>query len=208
MKQTAELRWFFTGNLPPQVREWFCGTTQCREETPRTDDYLVLRGSNDVGVKIRDGRTLEIKARTRAPEPFSLASGATVGRQDSWTKWKHEDSEVAGRLAALANGSADWMTVTKKRWLRKFRIGLAGGVEETDPDAAVADGCRAELTELSVRNASCWTLAFDSFGPGDSVAELGQVARHFLKVLPHGLALTERDSMAYPEWLNRFAGQE
>jgi len=207
MKPSAELRWFFKGQLPPQVKDWFCGARLCKEETPRTDHYLVFPGSGDVGMKVREDRKLEIKARTGSPEPFSLATGASVGRQDAWVKWKHTDSDVAGRLAALASGSPHWVTLTKKRWLRKFRIGRDGSVEEIDPDVTDGVNCRAELTEVSVRGSAWWTLAFDSFGTGSRTANLEQVARHFLKVLPQDLALTERDSMAYPEWLNRVAGQ-
>jgi hypothetical protein len=206
MKPSAELRWFFKGRLPPQVKDWFCGARLCKEETPRTDHYLLFPGSSEVGVKVRDGRKLEIKARTRSPEPFSLATGASVGRQDAWVKWKHQDNEVAGKLAALATGSADWVAVAKKRRLRKFRIGRDGNVEEIEPDATEDAHCRVELTELNVRGSAWWTLAFDSFGTGSRTANLEQVARHFLKVLPRGLALTERDSMAYPEWLDRVAG--
>ncbi len=206
MKPSAELRWFYRQHLPEEVRDWFCGAKLCKEEPVRTDHYLVFPGSNEVGVKVRDGRKLEIKARTRMPEPFSLATGASVGRQDAWVKWTNEDSEVAGRLAALEGGSPHWVPVAKKRWLRKFRIGQTSSVEETDPDATDEDRCRAELTEVNVRGSHWWTLAFDSFGNGNRVAELEQVARHFLKILPRGLILTERDSMAYPEWLNRIAG--
>jgi hypothetical protein len=205
MKPSAELRWFFKGQLPPQVKDWFCGAKLSKEETPRADHYLVFPGSSEVGVKVREGWKLEIKARTHPPEPFSLATGASVGRHDAWVKWKHEDNEVAGRLAALATGSADWVVVTKKRRLRKFRIGRDSSVEEVDPEVTEGVHCRVELTELDVRGSAWWTLAFDSFGEGKRADRLEQVARHFLKALPHGLALTERDSMAYPEWLNRVA---
>lgn len=203
MKPSAELRWFYRQQLPEKVREWFCSAKLCEEEAARTDHYLVLPGSNEVGVKVRDGRKLEIKARTKMPEPFSLATGASVGRQDSWLKWSHEDRDVAGRLAAIGSSSSEWVPVAKKRWLRKFRVDTAGQVEEIDADAMVEDGCRAELSKVMVRESHWWTLAFESFGEGDRPTNLEQVARHFLKVLPHGLALTGCDSMAYPEWLNR-----
>jgi len=206
VKPSAEVRWFYPGRLTKEVRDWFCSARLCKEEALRTDRYLVFPHSNEVGVKVRDGVMLEIKSRTSVPEPFSLATGASVGRQDAWMKWKIEDSAVAGRLAALEGDSPHWVSVTKKRWLRKFRVDPAGNVEETDPDATEDDRCRAELAEVAVGNSHWWTVAFDSFGPGKRVAELEQVARHFLKMLPHGLALTERDSMAYPEWLNRLKG--
>ena len=206
MKRSAEVRWFYHQPIPSEVKTWFCGSRLCKEEAVRTDHYLVLAGSNEVGVKVREERKFEIKARTQSPEPFSLATGASVGRQDAWVKWSLEDCEAAGRLATIGSGSSEWTPVTKKRWLRKFRVEAAGQVEEIDSDATVEHGCRVELSEVTVRDSQWWSLAFQSFGDVDRATNLEQVARHFLKALPHGMALTERSSIAYPEWLNRLAG--
>ncbi len=199
----AELRWFFHQRLSAEVKNWFCGSRLCKEEALRSDHYLVLSGSNEVGVKVRDGRTFEIKARARLPEPFCLEPGASVGRQDTWVKWSLQDREVAGRLAAIENSKPEWVPVAKKRWLRKFRVDAAGQVEETDADTISDHGCRVELSEVTARDSQWWTMAFESFGEVNRATSLEQVARHFLRMLPHGVALTERDSMAYPEWLNR-----
>jgi len=206
MKRSAEVRWFYRQQIPLEAKNWFCGSKLCKEEEARTDHYLVLTGSNEVGVKVRGGGEFEIKARTRSPEPLSLATGASVGRQDAWVKWSLGDSEAAARLAAIGSGSSEWVPVAKKRWLRKFRLEPAGNVEETDADTELDRGCKVEMSEVTARGSQWWTLAFESFGEGNRAADLEQVARHFLKTLPHGLALTERDSMAYPEWLNHLAG--
>jgi len=206
MKSSAEVRWFYKQELPLGVKDWFCGSRLCKEEAARTDHYLVLPGSNEVGVKVRDGRKLEIKARTRMPLSLSLATGASVGRQDEWVKWSHEDSYVAGRLAALEGSSPEWVQVAKQRWLREFRVDDAGQVEETDAESKFDSGCKVELSEVKVRDSHWWTLAFESFGEVNRTTYLEQVALHFLKMLPHGVALTERDSMAYPEWLSRLTG--
>jgi hypothetical protein len=61
------------------------------------------------------------------------------------------------------------------------------------------------MSEVIARGSQQWTRAFESFGEGNRAADFEQVARHFLEALPHGLALTERDSTAYPEWLDRLA---
>jgi hypothetical protein len=206
MKSSAEVRWFYKQELPLGMKDWFCGSRLCKEEAARTDHYLMLPGSNEVGVKVRDGRKLEIKARTRMPQPFFLATGASVGRQDAWIKWSLDNPEAVGRLAAIGSNSPEWVPVTKKRWLREFQVGAAGEIEETDADAMAEHGCKAELCELGVRGSRWWSLAFESFGEVNRATNLEQVARHFLKVLPNGRVLTERDSMAYPEWLNRLAG--
>jgi hypothetical protein len=203
LKQTDEIRWFYPQPMPPEVKSWFCSSRLCQEETLRTDQYLVLAGSNEVGVKVRGGEKFEIKARTLAPEPLMLLTGASVGFRDSWVKWTLEDCDAALKMAAVGTGSSEWVPVSKQRWLRKFQIATSGQVEETDADAVIEHGCRAELSEVDVRDSRWWTLALESFGDTDRRADLERFARHFLRILPRGLVLGELTSMAYPEWLNR-----
>lgn len=206
MKQTTEVRWFYRQPVPPEVKTWFCGSHLCREEETRTDHYLVLAPSNEVGIKVRGGEKFEIKARTHAPEPFVLLSGASVGFLDAWVKWTLEDCDAGVKMVEVGTGSSDWVPVRKQRWLREFQLDPSGQVEEVDGDAVLVHGCRAEFSEVNVRDSQWWTLAFESFGETNRTANLEQVARHFLKILPRGLVLSERTSMAYPEWLNRLAG--
>ena len=205
MIQTAEARWFYRRSTPPEVRSWFCGSSLCREEDARTDHYLLLTGSNEVGVKVRGGEKFEIKARTAAPEPLMLLNGASVGFGDAWVKWTLEDCDAAARMSEVGSGSSEWIPVVKQRWLRKFLLDPTGQIEEVDADAAIDHGGRAELGQISARDSQWWTVAFESFGETNRTANLELVARHFLRTLPRGLVLRERDSMAYPEWLNRLA---
>ena len=58
--EATELRWFADGPLPGSVRAWFAGPADAAEE--RCDRYL-LDGAVDIGIKVRGGRTLELKAR-------------------------------------------------------------------------------------------------------------------------------------------------
>jgi hypothetical protein len=187
------------------VKEWFCGSKLCREEKSRTDHYLVFPGSNSVGLKVRDGRKLQVKARVREPEPFSLPGGAVSGRLDSWVKWSHDDRDVADRLAGLRFGDPLWVSVIKERWLRKFQLDDRQ-LTEVDADTRHDRGCTIELTRVTLPDSPWWSLAFESFGPAPLPDDVARTAAHFLKHLPQGLILTERDSMSYPEWLNRIAG--
>jgi hypothetical protein len=205
VKPSAELRWFFKGPLPSSVKEWFCGSKLCREERSRTDHYLVFPGSNSVGLKIRDGRKLQAKARVREPEPFSLPGGAVIGRLDSWVKWSNDDEDVAGRLAGLRFGDPLWVSVIKERSMRKFQLDDQH-VTEVDANTRQDRGCTVELTRITLPDSLWWSLAFESFGPTPLTDDVARTAAHFLKLIPDGLVLTERDSMAYPEWLNRLAG--
>ena len=109
MKPSAEVRWFFRGRPPAGVEEWFCGSKLCKEETARVDRYVLLPGSSEVGVKVRDGQKFEVKARTKPPKPFALATGASLGRQDEWVKWSLEDPGAVGKLAAISDSSPEWV---------------------------------------------------------------------------------------------------
>jgi hypothetical protein len=199
---STELRWFYKGGLPPDVKDWFCGSALCIEEEARSDHYLVFPGSAAIGVKVRDGSRLEIKARLTEPAPFSLPGGSAIGQLDSWTKWSHQDKEVADRLGGLRFGDPLWVTVLKERWLRKFQIDDVR-LEEVDASAKVERGCSIEVTRLSVQDTPWWTFAFESFGSPVRPEDLQRAAAHFLKLLPHSLVLTQHDSCSYPEWLNR-----
>lgn len=119
MKPSVEPRWLFRQRLPSEVKDWFCGSRLCKEEALRNDRHLVSTGSNEVGVKVRDGHKFEIEARTRMPEPFSPATGASVGRQDAWVRWSLADDEVAGRLHLISPLLTVWHGRVRHRWQRK-----------------------------------------------------------------------------------------
>lgn len=204
MTNSAELRWFYRGNLPPDVKEWFCGSRLCRDEEVRTDHYLVFENSAEVGVKLRDGKVLEIKARLRSPIPWSLPGTGPLGRIDAWAKWKDDDPALVGHLAQLRFGDRQWVTVIKDRWLRKFAV-TAAGIEEVDAKDLPKRGVTLEVTGVLVNDQHWWTVAFESFGDILRPEDVDAVADHFLKLLPKSLVLIENDSMSYPEWLNRVA---
>jgi hypothetical protein len=205
VKPSVELRWFFSGSFPSGVKEWFCGSELCREEESRTDHYLVFPGSTSLGLKLRGGRKLQVKARIREPGPLSLSGGAVVGRLDAWVKWSNDDGDVADHLAGLRFGDPLWVSVIKDRWLRKFQFDDRQ-LTEVNADTRHDRGCTIELTRITLPDSCWWSLAFESFGPTLLPADVARTAAHFLKLLPQGLILTERDSMAYPEWLNHLAG--
>src|SRR5205807_8153515 len=67
LDRSAELRWFFPGRPPGPVVAWF----EVNAEAPQTrvDVYLVLPGTDALGVKIRGSTTnLELKLRPRPAE--------------------------------------------------------------------------------------------------------------------------------------------
>ncbi len=143
---TLELRWFFAGESPAELERSFDGP--CGRTFARTDEYL--RGTGEaLGVKLRDG-ALELKVRTASWEE----KGGIV---ECWTKRRLE----AGVPWPAAGA---WLTVAKKRRLRKFAL-VAGQLTEVDAESPAETGCQAELTTLDVDGRVAWTLGFEAFGP-------------------------------------------
>ena len=202
---SAELRWFLPGD---DAREallgWFRGPDGAlvKEESPRTDSYLLLPASDAVGVKQRQGR-LEVKTRVAGPVPYA-AHGA-VGRLDQWVKWSFDPAEaIADALARALDRAGPWRAVEKRRFLLK----LAADEGAPAPVAASARptrGCNVELTVLSATpGAARWlTLGFEAFGPPAGVAALlDEAVAHFFGARgAPPVALEGRDSLSYPAWL-------
>jgi hypothetical protein len=196
MYDTLEIRWILDGPLPRHVVEWFAGA----EPYDRTDRYLALGPGPGLGVKVRGGSTLEIKAL--AADQGSRRFDGAVGRIEAWSKW-FVDVDPRWPETGL---DANWAPVRKTRRLRRFIT--------TDPPqgpAAVAEvpagreapaACDAELTELSAFGATYWTLGFEAFGPKEARAvTLPAAVDEVLPGLPQGLVLDLDRSLSYPAWI-------
>src|SRR5689334_455346 len=117
MVHSAETRWFVRSTLDPDLVAWFSsGPQKPKLEPPRPDDYLRLANCDTVGVKMRDGRKLEIKAQVSAPKLFDR--GHVRGRIDEWIKWSFEDPALPPAAKAMM-AAEPWMKITKSRYLRK-----------------------------------------------------------------------------------------
>lgn len=138
-----------------------------------------------------------VSVGTTLPKPFA-------GRIQLWSKWTS---------TTLSIDDLPRVVVAKRRWLRKFDTAgddvreLELGPDEQPRDRAIAPperGCLIELVSIRLGEASApwWALAFESFGPLDSVQEslrrtvllIGQTAPPSLE---KGL------QVSYPEWLSR-----
>jgi hypothetical protein len=187
MDRTAELRWFFRESPPEPVVAWF----EERTDPPqaRSDSYLVLPGTDALGVKTRGGTTrFELKLRPGPPSPLTLAEGVS-GQLEEWQRWSFSRPGISRFLPRLGLPKQGWLEVGKRR--RLATIPYRG-------DA----GCRVELTALSVRGQQWSTVGFESFGPEpDLVPALRAAAEQFFGsvALPGGFG-AER-SCGYPGWL-------
>lgn len=149
MFASAEVRWFWCGRCPQEIRDWFFkiglppGGGQYR-----IDRYIVQRSQPTLSIKQRgDELTLEVKGQVttrRTPELDPLASYLEV-----WCKWS---------CAIPGLNFKDQLAVSKTRWRRKFdtskhvrsEIPLATNERPQRGYSLPIQGCDVELTEVKI----------------------------------------------------------
>jgi hypothetical protein len=190
--RTAEVRWFFRGSPPAAVAAWFDASAAQPPQT-RSDTYLVLPGTDALGVKIRGGTgNLDFKLRPRPPEPLVLPA-AGPGDLERWQRWSLPRPALSRLLPRLGLPKGRWRTVRKER--RLVTLPYKGGSEA---------GCRVELTALEVDGSRWSTVGFESYGPEPDLepALRSAAERLFASIagdLPGGLGADR--SCGYPGWL-------
>jgi len=213
---TAEVRWFWPGEVPRAVLDWLSAWPVPPEvQAPRVDRYARLPAgtAETVSLKLREGR-LEVKWRHEEWGLVRLAPGAW-GMLECWRKQILPASE-AGEVpvAGLAVGG-DSIAVAKARRLARFRVADGGQVTAAPGSAAsrsAAPGsaapesaaCEFEVTAVRARGQVWWTACFEAFGAAEAELEdtLRRVVVHVLAA-PHPLTLGAEHSFSYPEWLVR-----
>ncbi len=197
---TLELRWFFEGQPPVDVKDWFAelpGNSIKQEE--RTDLYLVVSGREDLGLKLREGR-LELKTR-RSTALFLM--GSVRGNQEIWHGDKWDFSERNGAVVVTAFTAGDLKgprhTVDKTRKQRKYDASDSGSFTPVDRKKWLDSGCVIEFTQIEIDGETGWTLGFDAIGAEEDVSEiLAGCTAQLLAGYP-GPFLTEKESFGYPK---------
>ena len=192
---TAELRWFVPGPLPPKVRVWFTGSTGVPEE--RCDAYL-LDGRVDIGVKRRFRERLELKVRQSFDGQVELGEGL-AGSVEEWRRW----SPAEGLVDESTDGR--WVDVHKSVVKRRFCLDGTEIAFSSDLHAARA-GCDVEVAGVTVGTFQAWTFAFAAFGPPATrrdavVASWQALVAGTPRPEPFGPGTDQ--AMGYPQWLGR-----
>lgn len=240
---TREVRWFFDGRLAAggaATSAWFAGATaggqggeagrgaqpeEGRAEDGRagdwrTDRYLLLPDTDEIGVKLRQGR-LEIKGR-HALIGIQRFGDDLEGEVACWTKWTLAAPEWTINSAAWSaiEGNVT-LCVAKLRVLRSVRFGedgvIAAPAEQGTEPAPLEDSqggshgerqwsLQMELARLRVAGADAdthWSLAFEAYPDDPSCcAPFAKAVATLLAGCPARPLGAER-SMSYPRWLQR-----
>lgn len=212
-----EVRWFFEGKADQHksLKLWF-ETTAPIQKSPdvkppvwksrlddRADIYLLVSGSDDMGIKWREGE-LQIKGRVSSLGTQVFCS-RHQGKVERWIKWSYANTPdsyqhlfVTGKETGLVTAS-----VRKTRALRKVRLDtLTGKAQEVDTKTFVDRGLGLELTDLEVAGKAYCSLAFEAF-PNDSAmdAAFTETIEAFVAGLT-AFDLTATHSQSYPAFLD------
>ncbi len=199
---SAETRWFFPGQVPEAMADWFACSSVEASSPERTDDYLLLPGCSTAGVKLREGH-FEVKAITGPSEVYSW-SDDIAGKRDTWVKWSVKVSEPRLLAELSAGDDATWLPVVKQRDLRLVSLDGPTPGELQPNTIRLRNGCQFELTRIHLGSASSdpwWSLSFEAFGPAGSVMRNLGTAMHFVLADPPPVPLPAANSMSYPQWL-------
>ena len=203
--ESVEVRWFGEGPPPAALREWFHGGDVAPQpQGCRSDLYLVLRDSNALGVKLREGR-VDLKQRSGLQQRTAFGDDLS-GLVESWRKWSFASPDA--QLPGCAEGEADvWVPVLKERWLIRYEASANAAVSPCGPDAYPRVGVHLELTRLGLGRSDgpWWTVGAEAFGPSDELGALLRVAvkRHTERCVPG--ELRRAISCGYPGWLRQAA---
>ncbi len=195
---SAEVRWFGKGTVRSDVEKWFSRIDgQQHDEKPRVDAYLIDVVRSGQGIKVRDGK-LEVKwcRQHYGQQQFALG---IAGNVEYWCKLSSVLNEQFG-AGELADDGA-WLSVEKRRTLRKYEFRAPATVVAVGPETRPATGCNLELTRLQIVGNEWWTIGFEAFG---EVPDRGNILQRTVKhVLADDgtLVLASTESLSYPQWL-------
>lgn len=216
MQPSMEVRWFMVGDMPATVESWFrrgyvAPADALIDDETRDDIYLSLPTTLDLGIKLRAKDRIEVKQR-RVDLGVEQLRDDISGRLEQWVKWsfpllKVDDkgNEVKPPDVALPPGS--WITVKKRRLLRKFEVRPDGAVTAVSAKSRPGQGCNLEVAWLTIDGMTWWSLGFESFGETVDVVE--NILRLVLKEVladPAFPTMQAHDSYAFPTWLDAMLG--
>jgi len=168
---SAEVRWFFDGEIPKNVQKWFKSSKLRTKPERRTDTYLVYPNAKSCGVKFRKSK-FEIKSLVKDIGNRDFEAKA-CGAIRIWEKWSTKGESIGQFKQEVTVDEVIWVDVKKKRIIRKFSAD-GGQIREIDASGKEGfpdNGCNVELTRVEIHQRPYWSLAFGSFGEEDTLVD-------------------------------------
>lgn len=194
--RTLEVRWIDRGPIPEAMFGWLGPFADWIEH--REDRYLADPSVPELGVKIKGGVELDLKAFRGSPGELAVAGGGR-GLLEIWEKWRFPLDAVA--LPSI--DASGWVAIRKVRRRRSFHLSEDRVVERPVSEAELP-GCSVELTEFAVGGETWWTLALEAGGDPDALERSLRATAEalFRDPLPDSLRLDLGDSMSYARWVS------
>lgn len=195
---TLEVRWIFSGSIPPDFNRWFTTLGELQSMDTRVDHYLSGTGPS-LGIKVREG-FLEIKQLDQQ-HGRRIFTPTFSGMVESWNKWRV--TIPADEIETLQRERA-WLAVQKIRQQYTFALPEVGGIVVRDPGEIPRNGGGVELTQISLGHQAWWTFGAEVFGEPQKLSEiLDQVIGY---VVERGIEFHfgVGSSISYPVWLDQY----
>ena len=192
---SAELRWFFNDQLPIPWKKWIEGFVETKIKGEKRVDYYLKLDRKDLGIKVRPyakKRHIEFKFllhQRRKDKPVK-------GIQERWVKWS---IGIPKTLKLTMNDNTLWHKVSKERFLVK--VGLRKDqLKVVTSSQQIKIGCNVELTQLLFNHKRYWSLAFEAFGPENTLQDTLKRIVNFMS-LNFPAKVSSKNSYGYPQWL-------
>jgi len=204
---SAEMRWFFRGKIPDIIHEWKHAVGQFRDEPQRIDTYLLLSGSNQIGLKLREGN-LEFKYFVSSDQS-TLQLGNLTGRLSYWEK-------LSMKLENSSLSSVDYpdiIEVAKERFLKFFRWDPLENKLKTGNTENI--GAQLEVSKLIILGESFWTFGIEAQTGNDNYDLMRGIIRQTIELIttlqeshPVTFPVDSIDEASYPEFLQKLLHQK
>jgi hypothetical protein len=168
---SAEVRWFFSGEIPKIVEKWFKSSKLRTKPERRTDTYLIYPNAKSCGVKFRKSK-FEIKSLAKDIGNHDFGANAR-GAIRIWEKWSTKGESISQFKQEVTEDETIWIKVKKKRITRKYSAD-SNQIREVDASGKKGfpdNGCNTELTRVEIHQKPYWSLAFGSFGKEDTLID-------------------------------------
>lgn len=204
MFPTVEVRWFFRGDVPTEVEEWFCSHgPDAEEQPPRVDHYLQIVEGDSLGIKLREGR-VEVKQRY-GQQTIRRFGNQTEGCVEQWCKWSFELAQTSDLDATLKGNSSKWIGIKKNRKLHTF-CGLDHQpARDLSSCGSLDQGCSWEIAKVKVDGSeeAWWSVGFEAFGKENKLWETLLIVAERILSLDKAPTFEIKHSYGYPSWLKQ-----
>src|SRR5215207_7440902 len=227
---SLEMRWFFQGKVPEEVKRWFNKGSFDNEksflekEETYQDIYLFNPEVTYSSVKFRN-ENFVIKWRKNT-FPITIRINRTIisGIAEEWMLWELKDDKTSEEIQLYMekNDKHPWMKINKNRQRYYFKISdTTKGLLEPETGGSNAD-FSMELTNIILeknKDISWWTIGIDLFEKSSSSDSndtsnyrnnshekkiLEKISRPLLENYPHNNLLEVR-SYGYPQLFSLYA---